>query len=106
MDEQNWDTGFGRSIGVFLNGNGIQGRDARGRRVTDRNFAIFFNAHDDTVDFTLPPVEFSEHWAIVIDTAQQKDDTARSQPLTAGDVIPVAAKSVVVLRQRVHSGAA
>ncbi len=100
MDEQNWDTGFGRSIGVFLNGNGIQGRDVRGQRVSDRNFAIFFNAHDDAVDFTLPPAEFSDRWAVVVDTAGDKAD---SDPLTAGDVIPVESKSIMVLRQHVES---
>jgi isoamylase len=98
MDEQNWDTGFGRSIGVFLNGDGIHGRDARGQRVTDRNFAILFNAHDDTVDFTLPSAEFSDRWEVVVDTAGQAAD---SGPKTAGNVIPVQAKSLVVLREYV-----
>jgi isoamylase len=100
MDEQNWDTGFGRSIGVFLNGDGIHGRDARGQRVTDHNFAILFNAHDDTVDFTLPSAEFSDSWEVVVDTAGQAADSA---PKTAGDVIPVHAKSLVVLREYVAS---
>ncbi len=96
MEEQNWDAGFGRSIGVFLNGNGIHGRDARGQTVTDRNFAILFNAHDETVDFTLPSAEFSDQWEIVVDTA---GNAADGEPKTAGDVVPVAATSLVVLRE-------
>ncbi|MCU1421683.1 MAG: glycogen debranching enzyme GlgX, partial [Microbacteriaceae bacterium] len=98
MEEQNWDAGFGRSIGVFLNGNGIHGRDARGQTVTDRNFAILFNAHDETVDFTLPSAEFSDQWEIVVDTA---GNAADGIPQTAGDVVSVAATSLVVLREYV-----
>ena len=98
MTPENWDTGFGRSIGIFLNGNGIQGRDPRGQRLTDLNFLAFFNAHDDTVDFTLPAVEYSASWEIVVDTAGAGADTA---PRRAGEVLPVREKSLVVLRAHV-----
>ncbi|HEY0260619.1 MAG TPA: glycogen debranching protein GlgX [Lacisediminihabitans sp.] len=96
MAEENWDSSFGRSIGVFLNGNGIPSRDARGQRISDRHFAIFFNAHDDAVDFTLPSAEFSGAWEIVVDTAGAEADSAVRR---AGDVIPVVAKSLVVMRE-------
>ena len=95
MEPENWDSGFGRAIGVFLNGNGIQGRDLRGQRITDLNFAIFFNAGDDPVDFTLPSEEFSGSWEIVIDTSGELADT---EPRRATDVLRVVAKSLVVLR--------
>ncbi|MET4781414.1 glycogen debranching protein GlgX [Glaciihabitans sp. UYNi722] len=95
MEPENWDSSFGRSIGVFLNGNGIQGRDSRGQSITDVNFAIFFNAHDDSVDFTLPSAEYSSAWEIVVDTAGAEADSA---PRKAGEVVPVEAKSLVVLR--------
>jgi len=95
MEPGNWDSGFGRAIGVFLNGNGIQGRDLRGQRITDLNFAIFFNAGDDPLDFTLPSEEFSGSWEIVIDTSGELADT---EPRKATDVLQVVAKSLVVLR--------
>ncbi len=98
MDEENWDTGFGRAIGVFLNGDGIHGRDSRGQRVTDLNFAIFFNAGEDAVDFTMPTAEFSDRWEVVVDTAGNEAD---SGPRTAGDVIAVTSKSLVILREYV-----
>ena len=94
MAEENWDAGVDRALGVFLNGNGIHGRDARGQRVTDRNFAMLFNAGDESVDFTLPPAEFSDRWEVVIDTAGNAADDI---PRTAGDVIAVESKSMVVL---------
>jgi glycogen operon protein len=95
MEPDNWGAGFGRAIGVFLNGNGIPGRDDRGARITDRNFAVFFNAGDDNIDFVLPSEEFSGSWEIVIDTSGELADSA---PRKAGDRIPVMTKSLVVLR--------
>ncbi|WP_165068605.1 glycogen debranching protein GlgX [Marisediminicola senii] len=95
MTPEDWDAGFGRAIGVFLNGNGIRGRDHRGARITDLNFLLLFNAHDDTVDFTLPSDEYSPEWETVVDTAGAGADSA---PLPAGAVIPITGKSLVVLR--------
>jgi glycogen operon protein len=95
MEPDNWGAGFGRAIGVFLNGNGIQGRDDRGARITDLHFAVFFNAGDGNVDFVLPSEEFSGYWEIVIDTSGELADSA---PRKAGDRIPIMAKSLVVLR--------
>jgi glycogen operon protein len=95
MKPEAWDSGFGRSVGVFLNGDGIQGKDDRGRRITDVNFVLYFNAHDDIVNFTLPNDEYAPAWDIIIDTAGHNADT---EPVKAGEALPVAAKSLVVLR--------
>jgi glycogen operon protein len=100
MLPEDWGSGFGRTIGVFLNGDGIGGVDSRGRRITDVNFLLFFNAHDDTVDFTLPPAEYAPKWDVVIDTAGEYADT---QVLDAGASLGVSGKAMVVLRA--HSGA-
>jgi len=95
MKPEDWDSGFGRSVGMFLNGDGIQGKDVRGRRITDVNFLLYFNAHDDMVKFNLPSDEYAPAWDIIIDTAGHNADTA---PVKAGTHIPVDAKSLVVLR--------
>ena len=54
MTEEDWDSGFGRSIAVFLNGQGIPDRDGRGQRVIDDSFLLCFSAHDEAIDFTVP----------------------------------------------------
>jgi glycogen operon protein len=95
MQPEDWDSGFGRSVGVFLNGDGIQGKDSRGRRIQDVNFLLYFNAHDGDVEFTLPPDEYAPAWDIIIDTAGEGAD---SEPVQAGGMLSVAAKSLVVLR--------
>ena len=99
MLPEDWDSGFGRTIGVFYNGHGIQEQDSRGRRITDDSFLLGFNAHDDDVDFALPAEEYSPFWDVLVDTADQADT---DEPLKAGSVLKLAAKSMVVLRA--HSG--
>ena len=48
----------GKGVAVYLNGQGIPGRDVRGQRVTDDSFVLCFNAHYEPIEFTLPPKEF------------------------------------------------
>jgi glycogen operon protein len=95
MLPEDWGSGFGRTIGVFYNGHGIQEQDSRGRRITDDSFLLAFNAHDDNVDFHLPAEEYSPFWDVLVDTADQADT---EQPVKAGSVLQLAAKSLVVLR--------
>ncbi len=95
MTPSDWDSGFGRSVGVFLNGDGIRGRDNQGRRITDVNFLLYFNAHDDEVGFKVPSDEYAPAWDIIIDTAGGGADT---EPVQAEAVLGVGAKSLVVLR--------
>ncbi|GAB3531471.1 glycogen debranching protein GlgX [Arthrobacter tecti] len=95
MAPEDWNDGFGRSIGVFLNGQGIRGRDQRGQRITDQNFLLYFNAHDEAVKFTVPSEEYGPMWDEVIDTAGVYAD---SDPIPAGAAVTVEAKSMVVLR--------
>jgi glycogen operon protein len=96
MDPDDWDSGFGRAIGVFLNGAGIRERDQRGQPVSDDSFLIHFNAHHDEVEVTLPGSDYADAWDVVIDTAGVAADR---EPLKSDDTIVVAARSVVVLQQ-------
>ncbi|MHA7198511.1 glycogen debranching enzyme, partial [Arthrobacter alkaliphilus] len=95
MTPSDWDSAFGRSVGVFMNGDGIRGRDNQGRRITDVNFLLYFNAHDDEVKFKVPSDEYAPAWDIIIDTAGGSADT---EPVQAEAVLGVGAKSLVVLR--------
>jgi glycogen operon protein len=97
MTENDWASGFGRSVGVFLNGNGIPGTDVRGQRVVDESFLLYFSAHDDAIDFCLPPSEFGPGWEIVLDTAQPSIDN--EEILKAGATVPVGPRALVVLRR-------
>jgi glycogen operon protein len=95
MQPDDWWSGFGRAIGVFLNGDGIRERDRRGEEIHDRHFFLLFNAGDDAVDFTIPRVDASPRWDVVIDTSGEQADSA---PLSGGDVIDLPPKTLIVLQ--------
>src|SRR5690606_419082 len=51
LSEADWQTGFAKALGVFLNGEGIPSRDQWGRRIVDDSFYAIFNAHHDALEF-------------------------------------------------------
>jgi isoamylase len=95
MKPDDWDTGYARSVGVFLNGQGVHQRDSRGQQLIDDDFLVYFNADENDVDFVMPP-KFADSWDIVVDTAGSLAD---SEPKDAGSTLTVAARSLVVLRE-------
>ena len=98
MSDEDWDSGFGKSVAVYLNGQGIPGLDARGHRVTDDSFVLCFNAHHEPIEFTLPPEEFGPAWTPVIDTAAGADDGGEASPVRAGATVRVGSRGIVVLQ--------
>jgi isoamylase len=98
MEPEDWDSGFGRAIGVYIDGDGIRERDDRGRPRVDRHMLVWFNAHDDAVAFTLPTEEHSPAWDLMVDTT---GTLPTDQPVVAETVIAVPARSLVVLRAHV-----
>ena len=54
MSDEDWESGFAKSMAVYLNGQGIPDLDERGQRVTDDSFVLCFNAHHEPIDFALP----------------------------------------------------
>jgi isoamylase len=97
MSDEDWGSGFGKSVAVYLNGNGIPDLDARGARVTDDSFVLCFNAHHEPIEFTMPSKEFGQSWQPVIDTAAEPGD-AEAKPVNAGETLHLAARAMVVLQ--------
>ncbi|CAN5671251.1 glycogen debranching protein GlgX [soil metagenome] len=98
MTEQQWNDGFEKSIGVFLNGDEIATPGPRGERITDDSFLLFFNAHHEPMDFIVPVGNYGRAWNVVIDTNEPLlDEGARSYK--AGDAIALEARSLAVLRR-------
>jgi isoamylase len=97
MTEEDWESGFAKSVAVYLNGQGIPDLDVRGQRVTDDSFVLCFNAHHEPIEFALPPKEFGAAWVPVIYTA----DTSvaeEAKPVTAGEKLTIDARAVMVLK--------
>ena len=98
MTPEDWGSGFGKCVAVFLNGDAILTPNARGERVVDDSFLLCFNAHDESVDFVTPAGDdYAEEWTGALDTAQP---TGVSDLLVrAGEKIPLQARSLLILRK-------
>ncbi|WP_435082045.1 glycogen debranching protein GlgX [Gordonia hongkongensis] len=97
MTAEDWDSGFGKSLAVFLNGNGLGEKDERGELVVDDSFFICFNAHYEDLDFTLPPTWYGNEWVGELDTTHPVGDSELTA--SAGESVTVGARSVLVLRK-------
>ena len=96
MTEEDWQTGFAKSLGVFLNGEGIGTPGPQGERIVDRSFVLLFNAHHAPLEFKLPQ-RLKRGWQKVLDTNVE----TLAEPLKEIDLhapIVVAGRSIVVLR--------
>ena len=95
MEPDDWDSGFGRAVGVYFDGHGIRERDSRGRQVVDRHMLIWFNAHDETVAFKVPTSEHCPAWEIIVDTT---GTLPTDEPLRADTTIDVPSRSLVAMQ--------
>jgi isoamylase len=106
MDDADWNSGFARSVMVFLNGDAIPEPDALGRRITDDHFLLLFNAHNGPVDFHLPGRTFGSSWEVRLDTNVGVYETnrpvwrARSRHKVAGHSVVVLSTVQVMEEER------
>ncbi|MBW4650513.1 MAG: glycogen debranching protein GlgX [Kastovskya adunca ATA6-11-RM4] len=98
MTQEQWDIGYAKAIGVFLNGDEIPTVGPKGERISDDSFFLFFNAHYEMIEFGLPAGLDEREWAVVIDTKEPRFLT-EEKVYTGNQLIPVVARSILVLRQ-------
>jgi glycogen operon protein len=102
MSDQDWQAGFAKTLGVFLNGSAIRTMNEWGRHVVDDSFYVMFNAHSETVEFVLPESKWGEQWTIALDTNDSADHLAvdnLGRQLNAGEHLHVEGWSLVLLRR-------
>lgn len=97
MTPEDWDSGFGKSLTVFLNGEGIPEPNQRGERVVDDSFLLCFNAHHETIEFVTPDGNYAKEWTVALDTAARTG--AGEKSIEAGTPVEVTARSLLVLRK-------
>jgi glycogen operon protein len=85
-------------LGVRLDGDAMDVVDSQGEHVTDDTFLLLFNAHHETVPFTLPNGQTDARWAVVFDTHRphlaENHETHR-----AHSALPLEGRSLALLRR-------
>jgi isoamylase len=71
MSEDDWGTGYVKSLAVFLNGKGLSEHDVQGEPIEDDSFLVLFNAHHESLDFRLPQ-DLGGLWVKVLDTSENR----------------------------------
>ncbi|MDQ1681067.1 MAG: isoamylase, partial [Frankiaceae bacterium] len=103
MSVSDWLSRAARTIGMYLSGQGIRTRDARGEPITDDSFLLVLHAGDNEVDFVLPGSPWARAYELVLDTATTGGAAAGTSPqagapLRAGAALHRLPRSLAVLR--------
>ena len=96
MTPEDWVSGFGKSVVVFLNGEAIVEPNQRGERVLDDSFLLCFNRFEDELEFVIPDA-YAQEWTGVLDTAEPTGAT--TLVTKAGAQITLPGRSLLVLRK-------
>jgi isoamylase len=93
MATADWENGYARSLGVFINGPAMADVDRHGQPVRDGSFYLMLNAWEQPLDFVIPPSELT--WDAAVDTFGAPSGTYR-----AGDRVPLMGRHLVLLQAR------
>src|SRR5215469_4960624 len=99
MTEDEWDQGWQRCLGVFLNGHTLGDVNLNAQPVMDDDFLLLLNCYHQPVDFAVPELESDRNWEFIIDTR----NPGFSEPgkfARAGESITLIERSLVLLCSR------
>jgi len=97
MGEDDWAAGFAKSLGVYLNGDGIASTDERGRPIRDASFYLLLNGHHEPMPFVAPERDgLPRRWRRVLDTAAEPPFPEDGE-IGAGERFEVRERSLVLL---------
>ena len=96
MSDNDWNRGYARSLSVFLNGKAIPTPGPQGEQVEDDSFLLLFNAHTESVTFTVPEDLHGFDWRVMLDTSRE---VTCADLIGPNDSWPVEGWSIVLLEQ-------
>ncbi|MFD6273963.1 glycogen debranching enzyme, partial [Nocardia asteroides] len=85
------------TLGLYLSGRDIPGRDARGAQITDDSFLAVLHADHRPVSFRLPGAPWAAEYEVVVDTAREEQAEGPGTRVRGGEVVEVAPRSVLLL---------
>ncbi|MEU5920275.1 glycogen debranching protein GlgX [Streptomyces sp. NPDC004288] len=97
MTERDWYAPTA-TLGLYLSGRDIPGRDERGEQITDDSFLAVLHAGSRPLEFRLPGPPWAATYELIVDTSREDQSEAPGTPHAGGGTITVGARSVVLLR--------
>jgi glycogen operon protein len=98
MNDDEWTTGFVRTLGMLLSGDTIDVQDEHGEPIHDDTFLLLCNAFHDPVNFVLPGTE-DVRWELILDTQEESGFLKAPVKCAAGDDFELGGRSLYLLRQ-------
>ena len=95
MNDEAWNAGFVRCLGVRLAGRLIGELDEKGGKIVGDTLLILLNAHHEAIPFTLPVHQEGHHWERLLDTASPDGETG---PLEEERPYDLQGRSLAVFR--------
>ncbi|MET9511853.1 glycogen debranching protein GlgX [Streptomyces flavidovirens] len=86
------------TVGFYLSGRDIPGRDARGAKITDDSFLAVLHAGESPASFVLPGPPWARTYEVVVDTSRESQEEGPGTVHPAGGEITVPARSVLLLK--------
>jgi isoamylase len=99
MTDEEWDQGWQKCLGVFLNGHTLGDVNLSAQPVVDDDFLLLLNCHYEPVDFSIPELESDRKWEVVFDT-RDATFSESEKSVGAGESINLIERSLVLLRAR------
>ncbi|WP_026242504.1 MULTISPECIES: glycogen debranching protein GlgX [unclassified Streptomyces] len=99
MTESDW-YAPAATVGLYLSGRDIPGRDARGEQVTDDSFLAVLHAGHLPARFVLPGPPWAQAYELVLDTSRDDQAEAPGTVHRGGERLTVPERSVLLLRVR------
>ncbi|MBX3441079.1 MAG: glycogen debranching protein GlgX [Planctomyces sp.] len=95
MNDDAWDAGFVRCLGLYLDGEMFGEVDSQGESITGESVLLLMNAHHEEIPFTLPDLHEHSRWKPLIDTHELPDDGEIMRP---GTPYPLEGRSIALLK--------
>ncbi|MER6326514.1 glycogen debranching protein GlgX [Streptomyces coelicoflavus] len=97
MTERDW-YAPAATLGMYLSGRDIPGRDEHGDPITDDSFLAVLHAGAEPAGFVLPGAPWAERYEVVVDTGREEQEEAPGAVHPAGVGITVPGRTVLLLR--------
>ncbi|MES2697073.1 MAG: glycogen debranching protein GlgX [Verrucomicrobiota bacterium] len=99
MTDEAWSTGYAKVIGLMLCGDAMNLYGFRGEPIKDGTFLMFFNAHHEDIDVTMPS-NAKVRWRVRIDTADENGFVENGAVLEGGATHKMLARSFALFEQQ------